>query len=90
MQPCPGELDFASAAHDRPNQISPLSRIPGRAKLLLKRRLLFSAYSVAQMLRERLQEPPSDGSVSFDQRTEFPQTSSGAPIRQKRKPAAET
>src|SRR4051794_25509217 len=36
-------------------------------------RLLPRAYSVAQLLRERLQEPPSDGSVSFDKRTEFPE-----------------
>ena len=43
-----------------------------RAKLLL-RCLLSGAYSVAQLLRERLQEPPSDGSVSFDKRTEFPE-----------------
>src|SRR4029079_1647956 len=42
------------------------------------KRFLSGTYSVAELLCQRLQKPPSDGAVSFDQRTEFPESKSVA------------
>jgi hypothetical protein len=47
--------------------MTPLGRLPSK-------RFLSGAYSIAQLLRQGLQQAPSDGSVPFDQRAEFPES----------------